>query len=147
MASVELYSEVNAPQVLPYPEDATHGSFSAGDLVFIHTNGKIRIAVAAGGITGIVRSGYTGTADTIHEVELLDVANVYSVRYKASATAQTLVGDCLDFTMTVGGHTLDESGATTDVYCVGLDPRDSLGTSGGRLLVRFYGTLLTASGT
>lgn len=145
MASVELYSET-VPQVLSYPEDTTSGSFSAGDLVFIHTNGKIRIATA-GVIAGIARSGYTGDADTLHEVELIDPHAVYSARYKASATAQTLVGDCLDFTFTVGAHTLNESSATTDVYCVGLDPRDALGTSGGRLLIRFYGTLLTATGT
>ncbi len=147
MASVELYSEGGRPQVLPFPEDATHGTFSAGDLVFIHTNGKVRIAVADGPISGIARTKYTGTTDSPIDVELLDPHAVYSARYKASATAQTLVGDCLDFVMTVGAHTLNETGAGTDVYCVGLDPRDALGVSGGRLLVRFYPVLLTASAT
>lgn len=139
MASVELYSEVNAPQVVKMPEDATPGSFAIGDLVKVHTNGKVRMA-DAGHITGIARRGYTGTENTPIEVELIDPANIYSSRYKASATAQTLVGDILDYTFTAGAHTLDEGSATTDVYCVGLDPRDAEGTSGGRLLVRFLGS-------
>ena len=145
MASVELYSET-VPQVLTFPEHGTPGSFSAGDLVKIATNGKVQIATA-GVVTGIARRGYSGTEDTVQEVELIDPNAIYSARYKASATSQSLVGDCLDFTFTVGGHTLDESSATTDVYCVGLDPRDAVTTSGGRLLVRFFGTLLTATGT
>jgi len=145
MASVELYSET-VPQVLTFPEHATSGSFSAGDLVKIATNGKVQIATD-GVITGIARRGYSGTENTVQEVELIDPNAIYSARYKASATAQSLAGDCLDFTFTVGGHTLNETSATTDVYCVGLDPRDAVGTSGGRLLVRFFGTLLTATGT
>jgi hypothetical protein len=144
MASVELYSEVNAPQVLPFPCHATDGTFSAGDLVQIATNGKVQIATA-GSISGIARTAY-GAENKVINVELIDPANVYSARYKASATSQSLVGDCLDFTFTVGGHTLDESDAATDVYCVGLDPRDGAATS-GRLLIRFYGTLLTADAT
>jgi hypothetical protein len=144
MASVELYSET-VPQVIVFPEHATSGSFSAGDLVKIATNGKVQIATA-GVITGIARRGYSGTEDTNIEVELIDPNAIYSARYKASATAQSLAGDLLDFTFTVGAHTLDEGSATTDVYCVGLDPRDGAATS-GRLLVRFLGALLTASGT
>ena len=144
MASVELYSET-VPQVLPFPEHATHGTFSPGDLVQIDTNGKVQIATA-GSMTGIAKTKYTGTTDTAINVELIDPNAIYSARNQATATAQTLVGDCLDFVFTAGAHTL-ASGGTTDVYCVGLDPRDALGTSGGRLLFRFYGTLLTADAT
>ena len=140
MASVELVVPGGTPQVFNFPEDATSGSFSAGDLVKVHTNGKVRIATA-GAITGIALKGYSGTADTATPVMLIDPDAIYSARYKASATAQTLVGDILDFTFTVGAHTLDEGSATTDVYCVDLDPRDATGTSGGRLLFRFMGSL------
>ncbi len=74
---------------------------------------------------------------------MVNAHNIYSVAYKASATTQALVGDCLDFTFTAGAHTLDEGGADTDVYCVGFD--DAVGTTSGRLLIRFKATLLGSS--
>jgi len=145
MASVERV-DGGEPQVLTFPEHATDGSFEVGDLVKIATNGKVQIATA-GAISGIARTKYTGTENSDIDVELIDLNGIYSARYKASATAQSLAGDCLDFTFTAGAHTLDESSADTDVYCVGLDPRDALGTSGGRLLIRFLYSLFTATGT
>ncbi len=144
MASVEYYA---GPRVAPLigVEGATQ-AFHPGDLVTIDTSGYVIIATA-GSIAGIARQHATGTTGANIEWEPICADAVYSAKYKASATAQSLVGDCLDFTFTVAAHTLDESGATTDVYCVGLDPRDAVTTSGGRLLVRFFGTLLTATGT
>ncbi len=145
MASVEYYA---GPRVAPLigVEGATQ-TFHPGDLVKIDTSGYIVIATS-GAISGIARQHATGTTGAAIEWEPICADAVYSAKYKASATAQSLVGDCLDFTtLTVGAHSLDESGATTDVYCVGLDPRDAVTTSGGRLLVRFYGTLLTSTGT
>jgi hypothetical protein len=117
----------------------------AGDLVANDTNGELVIATA-GVIAAIARKAATGTASTLIPIELLQINEIYVARYKASATGETLIGDCLDFTFTAGAHTLDESGATTDVYCVGLHPDDGALTS-GRLLVRFYGTLFTATAT
>lgn len=144
MASVQYYA---GPRVAPLigVEGATQ-TFDAGDLVKIDTSGYLVVATA-GAISGIARSNATGTTGAAVEWEPICADAVYSAKYKASATSQSLVGDCLDFTFTIGGHTLDESGATTDVYCVGLDPRDASGTTSGRLLVRFYGTLLTSTGT
>jgi hypothetical protein len=143
MASVQYYA---GPRVAPLigVEGATQ-TFDAGDLVKIDTSGYLVVATA-GVISGIARQDASGTTGAAREWEPICADAVYSAKYKASATSQSLVGDCLDFTFTIGGHTLDESGATTDVYCVGMDPRDGALTS-GRLLVRFYGTLLTAPAT
>ena len=139
MASVELWA--GNPQVV-WVEEASAGSandFYAGDLVKYDANGELVIATA-GAISGIARKAATGTAGTKIPMELISADNLYVAKYKASATTEALQGDTLDFTFTAGAHTLDESGATTDVDCVMLDPRDDVGTSGGRLIVRFKPT-------
>ena len=137
MASVELIS--GNPIVVKATEHATDGAWKAGDLLIIGTNGKMQIATA-GAIYAIARSDASGTENTVHEIELISFDNVYSARYSGT-TSVALIGDCVDFTFTAGAHTLSESGATTDAYVVGLDTRDAVGTSGGRLLIKFYPAL------
>ena len=146
MASVVRYTGL-APQVVEIQEAAagSENDFYDGDCVKIDTSGELVIATA-GAIQGIAQKAATGTASTKIPIELIDVHEIYVARYKASAIGETLIGDILDFTFTAGAHTLDESGATTDVYCVGTHPNDGTDT-GGRLLVRFLGTLLTGTGT
>jgi len=137
MADSVLNYTGNSPQVIGVQE-ASAGSandFYAQDLVK-STSGELVIATA-GVILGIARSPATGTASTVIPVELINLNDVYVANYKASATTEALIGDVVDFVFTVGAHTLDESSATTDAYVVGLDPRDAVGTSGGRLLFRF----------
>ena len=128
-----------SPQVVP-AQEGTGQSYKAGDLVKF-SSGQLVIATA-GAIDGIARRDASGTANTVCEVELINFDSVYVAQYKASATAQTLVGSIVDFVFTVGEHTLDESAASTDAYCVALDPRDAVTTSGGRLYFKF----MTASG-
>ncbi|HUW46172.1 MAG TPA: hypothetical protein VMW50_10315 [Dehalococcoidia bacterium] len=138
MADSVLNYTGNSPQVIGVQE-ASAGSandFYAQDLVKADSNGELVIATA-GVILGIARSPASGTASTVIPVELPNLNDVYVANYKASATAEALIGDVVDFVFTVGAHTLDESSATTDAYVVGLDPRDAVGTSGGRLLFRF----------
>jgi hypothetical protein len=135
MASVEWVSGT-PPQAFVYPEGGSNNqAFKAGDLVKF-VSGKVEIATS-GAIDGIARTDANGDTDEDVVVELINLDSVYTARYTASATAQTLVGDILDFTFTLGAHVLDESGATTDVVCVQLDPRDPVTTSGGRLYVKF----------
>jgi hypothetical protein len=139
--SVEL--KAGNPQVV-FIQEASAGSandFYAGDLVKVDSNGELVIATA-GAITGIARRAATGTASTKIPVELISDDNLYVAKYKASATTEALIGDTLDFTFTASAHTLDESSATTDVDCVMLDPRDDVGTSGGKLVVRFKNTAI-----
>ena len=140
MASIEMV--YGNPWVVKGIEAASQ-SFKAGDPLTT-SGGKWAIA-SAGTIKGIARGDASTVTDTALEVELINPNAVYSARYKASATAQALDGVVLDFdfTGTKGDLRLDESGATTDVYCVGFDSRDAVTTSGGRLLVRFLGALLT----
>jgi len=141
LASVEL--KAGNPQVVGI-EEASAGSandFYAGDLVKADANGELVIATA-GAITGIARRAASGTAGTVIPVELISDDNLYVAKYQAAATTEALIGDTLDFTFTAGAHTLDESGATTDVDCVGLDNRDDVGTSGGRLIVKFKNTAI-----
>lgn len=142
MASVLAYTGL-APQVVQIQE-AAGGSANDhydGDLVKT-ASGELAIATA-GVILGIGRKTATGVASTYIPVELLNLNEIYVSRYYAAVTAEALIGDCLDYTFTAGAHTLNESSATTDVYCVGL--LDPVGTTSGRLLVRFYSALLDYS--
>ena len=144
MGSVEYYS---GPRCAPIRAvEGSSQTYDAGDLVDVGTDGLVVIATA-GHIMGIATKDATGTTSAVAEYEPIGYDTIYSAKYKASATALSLVGDCLDFTFTVGAHTLNETSADTDVYCVALDPRDAVTTSGGRLLVKFYGTLATAPAT
>jgi hypothetical protein len=138
LASVERIA--GNPQVV-VAEEASAGSandFYAGDLVKTDASGELVIATA-GAIWGIAKRAATGTAGTKIPVELISSSNLYVVKYHTDATSEALIGDTLDFTFTAGAHTVDESGATTDVECVGLDTRDGAVAS-GRLVVRFLET-------
>ena len=138
--SVQVYSSGMVPQVIKGYETAGQ-TFKAGDLLHIDSDGLCCIATA-GNIDGIARGDASGTTSAAIEIELINLEAIYTCHYKASATAQTLAGALADFVFDVGAHTLDDNGATTDVFVVGLDPRDTLGTSGGRILFRFLPTLV-----
>jgi hypothetical protein len=139
MASVTMYSG-NTPHVVRGYEAASQ-SFKAGDLVYFNSDGLVAIATA-GEIDGIAREDASGTTSAEVAVELIDLNAVYSCAYKSSATAQTLAGALADFVFTAGAHTLDDNGASTDAYVLGLDDRDTVGATGGRLLFRFKPTLV-----
>ncbi len=139
MASVTRFSTGQPTVVLG--KEAASQSFKEGDLVYFDSDGLVAISTA-GEIDGIARKDASGTTSAEIPVELIELDAVYSCAYKASATTQTVVGTLADFTFTVGAHTLDDSGASTDVYVVGIDPRDDLGTSGGRYLFRFKPTVV-----
>lgn len=140
MASVELYRGEPGPTIRCL-EHTTAGGFKAGDLVKL-SSGYVAIGTA-GAFVGIAHTDASGTAGTAIDVELINPNSTYKCAYHTDTTAQTLVGDLLDFTFTAGAHTLEESGATTDVYCVGLI--DAAGTASGKLEVRFLSSVLTAT--
>ena len=141
MASVVL-AEGN-PHVIAGKETASQ-TFDKGDLVYFDTSGTVAVATA-GAINAIAMKDASGTTNATIPIDLIDPNNTYIANYKSASATQTLAGDILDFTFTIGAHTLDESGATTDVYCVGLaDPGDA---TSARLLVKFLGALMTGAGT
>lgn len=138
MASVEWYAGNRIRPIKGF--EGTGQTFHAGDLVDLDTSGNVIIATA-GNIQGIARQHATGTNGSLIDWEPIACDGIYVASYHTDETAQALIGDCLDFTFTVGAHTLDEDSATTDCYCVGL--RDPAGTASGRLLIRFPYTLFT----
>jgi len=144
---VRSVSRVVGPQNIHYYQEASGGSVNAfhpGDLVKLDAAGELVIATA-GAILGIAEKTATGTASTEIPVDLISADEELIAKYKAAATAVALAQDIADFTFTVSttaGHTLDESGAATDVRIVDHDPRDAWTTSGGRLIVRFLDSAL-----
>ena len=142
MASIERYTPTD-PVVVKGLEGASTQTYDAGDPVKFSA-GYVVVATA-GAIHGISRTDATGTQSSTIEVELIDPNARYSVRCSTGLThAQTLVGTMVDFQFTTPGAMVVEDG-TTDAYIVGLDPRDTVGATNGRVLVRFMGSLLTAS--
>ncbi len=136
MASILEYTGLS-PQPLEFQEGASAGSFVANDLVQTDTAGQLEIAAAAK-ILGIADSAATGTQATKINVRLINPNEIYVIAYKASATALSLVGKRGDIVYTAGAHTFDDaSTASNELTVVGLHPGDAVGTSGGRLLVRF----------
>ena len=133
MASVVKYDS-GTSHIIPAQEGAGQ-TFKKSDLLKF-TSGQVVIATA-GAIDAIAQADASGTTSATIAIEPIEFDQVYMASYKASATAQTLVGALVDFTFTAGAHTLDESGATTDALCIALDPRDAVATSGGRLLIMF----------
>jgi len=136
MASVVAYTGLQ-PQVLNFLEAVTSGDFEDGDLVEIHTTGKVKIAVA-GNVYGIARRKYTDAVNGVIPVEKINPNEIYVM--KSDGTTDTnqigLMVDITDFTP--GAHLVDTTaGSTDEVTIVGLHPSDPSGTSGGRVLVTF----------
>ena len=141
MASVLAYTGLSG-EVLDYHEyhDSGANAFYKGDLVKYNTNGEVQIATA-GVMSGIAKKTALGVDQTVIPVDILNINTIYVGKHTTTATAESMIGDILDFTFTAGGHTL-AIGGTTDVYCVGLHPDDGA-LAGGRLLIRFLYTQFT----
>ena len=132
---IENVTNLN-PQILIFLEGTTHGSFALGDLVYTDTDGRI-ILGTSNKVLGIAHAGYTGTAGTEVAVEMVNEFDLYAIPY-ASTTSQALVGRYNDLTYTHDAQVVASTqGSNKDVFIVGLDPRDALGASAGRLLCRF----------
>lgn len=141
MASVEaLYGFAYGP--LPITEGAGAQAFKKGDLIKF-SSGTAVIATSAA-IDGIAAKDATGTTGSAISYYPIKFDELYVVKY-STTTAVALVGTLCDFDdLTVGAHTVT-TGGTTDTYCVALDPRDAVGATGGRLIVKFMPAATLAS--
>jgi len=136
MPSVTPYTGL-AHQIIFAQEGATAGSFEKDDLVKTDSAGQVVLATA-GKIYGIAQADATGTQNTIVPVMLINPNEIYVIAHKAAATNQNQVGLEADLVYTAGGQNVDSAASTYDeVEIVGFYPDDAVGTSGGRLLVRF----------
>ena len=127
----------SAANVVNLPEHATAGSFVAGDLVNV-AGGKVRILQSDQNIFGIALGKASGTADTDIPVEVISPDKVY-VAQADTTTAVTQVNNDYGLNIGTAGNMSVDIGdtSTTSVVVVDLDPRDAVGTNGGRLLVKF----------
>jgi len=142
MASV--IRQNGTPIVIKGVEAAGSQSFKEGDLIQFNADGKVAIA-AEDVIDGIARANASGTTDASIDIELIDPAATY-VGYYSTTTAQNIVGNIADFTVVTAGGMRLTTGGTTDAYIVALDPRDAVGTDGGRVIFRFLGSLFDSRG-
>lgn len=141
MPSVERIT--GSPIVVKALETASQ-TYKAGDLVqFSGGSGRI-IVGTANSFCAIARkdaqSPTTGN-DVECEIELLNAVDLYRMIQTAALTA-ALAGDDFDITFTVGAHTIAVASGTPDGYIVALE--DAVGTTSGRLLVRFDDAAIAA---
>jgi hypothetical protein len=131
---LEPYSCLNTQEII-CQEGTTSGSFKRGDLVYTDSAGQI-ILGSAGKIFGIAMNDYTGTVSTELNVMLISPNDIYALPLNTT-TAQTNVGTQGDITYTAGAQYVTVGTSVKEVAIVGLHPADAVGTSGGRVLVRF----------
>lgn len=131
-----------AASVVNLPEHGTPGSFEVGDLVKVD-GGKVQKVSSDENIFGIALKKYTDSEDSDIPVEVIDTSKIY-VAEADTTTAQTQVGNDYGLNIGAAGSMSVDIGdtGTTSVVVVGLDPRDAVGATGGRLLVKFMSAVL-----
>lgn len=132
-----MYGQEYGP--LPFLE-ASSQTFKVGDLLqyclTTTDQGSMKIA-SIGRIDGIAAKKATGTAATALSYYPICFDKDYVVP-SYTTTAVTNIGTTYSFVWTAGGQTLAaKTTSAASAYCVALDPRDAVGTDGGRLIVRF----------
>ena len=139
-------SEKDYGSVVDLPEAATQ-TFFKGDPVKIDTAGRVLLGVDTEALYGIALQDSSGTTDALVAVMPLQTDQIWSVSVSnagaGTATARTDVGvECsyIKSTSTVGDDTLktviDIGDTTTPAFVIiGLDQRDTLADTNGRVLV------------
>jgi len=140
--SILLYSGVES-QVITVQEGTTAASYVANDLIRFESTGQVILATNAviAGIATEAATGSTGGVSDVQDMALLDPTALY-IMTAASAVAptQAMVGDPYNLDFTAGGHWVETTSTTPEVYIVGLYPEDYTGsayTAGGRYIIRF----------
>jgi hypothetical protein len=136
-------------EVQTFPEDATSGSFVAGDLVGLSSGELILATQYKDTNVGVALADHTDTAGTKIPVMIINPLQRWIVAADTT-TAATMVGAQYGFNVTTDNNAVDLSQTTADggVVIEALDPRDGAHTgSGGRLIVRFTAAACQMNGT
>lgn len=129
--------------ILNYPEKSS-AAFAKNDLVYLDdSTGQIDVCGADPAlILGVALQTASGTAGTSIPVLVIRPGDLFIMRC-STTTAQAYVGDRYGIVTTTGALTVDVTDATNERVCVmGLDERDAVGTSGGRMIVSFIPEIL-----
>jgi hypothetical protein len=148
MAVESVQRKDRNPNIHYYQEAAAGAAnaFYLGDLVQVDGSGELVIASSTN-ILGIAQKTATGTASTEIPVDVLSSKDEVSVPYKASATAEGLALDTVDFDFTPGAQVVDESGGSVDAVIIDHDEHDPWTTVSGRLIVRILSSALQTEDT
>jgi hypothetical protein len=119
-------------------------SWKAGDLVKLDATAGDLLIATAGHIQGMALAGSPGDVTTDCPVDVFTSDDSsFCVKY-GTTTAATLPGKNCDVTFTTGAITVVDGGGTGDFIIEKVDGRDTVGTSGGRVVGRFLETSLDA---
>lgn len=149
--SLDLMSgdEGDMGRVIEYPEDTnmSANSFRYMQPVKLTTSGTVEdVLDTETGLLGFALKAATGTANTLIPVLLANYDQWFvasqSTAGATQVTVQTQVGlECSWILSTITDHTtktvIDTADVTTPIFeIIKLDPRDAVGTSDGRVIVR-----------
>jgi hypothetical protein len=151
------FGELEAGYIFPYKEDASQ-SFKRMDPVVLESgSGQVQIAVETAGFLGLAWQDASGTENTELLVLVVTPQMIFSCSVSndgaAQATALTQVGIRYGYkkSSVTGSTTLttvDVNDTTNDNWeVIGLDPRDPVGDTNGRVLVRAVPAKLIAVGS
>lgn len=133
----------NSPQTLTFPEAASQ-SFKRGAFVFLSAAGKVTVIASAtpGTILGVAAMDATGVTDTPILVWIANFDTIFTGNLTSStagtATAITDVARSYGIISVTPNWTIDKAG-TRRVNVLGLDHRDQVGDTGGRVLFQVNG--------
>ena len=124
-----------------FPEDATSGSFAAGNVVIL-SSGEVTIATDDLDIWGVALKGYTGTAGTMIPVQVV-TPNQRWLAYATSTTATTIIGTAYALTLTADNQGVNTASTTTHGFMVEdiLTSSKTAGATtgaGGMVIGRFF---------
>ena len=136
--------EENAGLIFDYPEEASQTFLKKQPVVFDASSGEIEVATDTGIAAGMSLEAASGTAGTMILVQLFTYDQFWSGNVSTAGAARvsavTDIGRSFDWlASSVTGQTaktvFDDAG-TAQFDCYALDPRDVVGDTSGRLLVR-----------
>jgi hypothetical protein len=141
------------PSVQTFDEGSTETFAKGAPVIYdVSEDGLVEATAAATDMLGIAYETASGTSGTELDVLIPDDSDVFSATISATGANSTAVHASTNFGKAFGLLKSTESGETTKwtvnasdttnvrVVVLGVDPKDTEGTSGGRVLFRFIST-------
>ncbi len=140
MAKVSVERLTGNPNFHEYVATSVTPAWSKGDLVKLDTNGTLIIATSTCNL-GIAQADAPSDVTTKCLIDVLSPDESEFAIASNTTTAVTLKGQAGTITYDKGAHYVT-AGSAADCSIIDLDGRDTIGKSGGRVIVRFRAAAL-----
>ena len=137
MSTIGFQLAYGNPHIVHVPECQTHGSFVAGDLVFL-SDGYVTLAPQYTTIFGVAQKAYTGTTGSSIPVHVISPEDVF-IAEMDTTTLTTHLGNDFGIEIATPGS-MNVANASSDAVSV-IDFFEPVGTATGKVLVKFRSTV------